>query len=140
MQNLPPYPVVLFDGPCGLCQKSVQFLMRHENGTELRFASIQSEKGQELLKNMHLPLTPDEMVLVVNGEAFSGADAAFELCRYLTYPARILGIFRVLPKALTHRVYRWVARHRYQWFGKAEECLLPEPDQSARFLDEVKVS
>jgi len=135
MQELLTHPVVLYDGPCGLCQRSVRFLLRHENGTHLRFASLQSEQGQAILSFFKLPSSLDEMVFVENGTPSSGADAALALCAYLRYPAKALGIFRIIPRSLSRRVYRWIARHRYQWFGKKEECLLPQPDQAARFLD-----
>lgn len=134
MPDTPSHPVVLFDGPCGLCQRSVRFLLRQEKKPELRFASIQSKAGQRLLKEHALPLEATEMVFVEDGKAYAGSEAAFEISKYLKFPLRAVRVFRYLPRFLHQGVYRWVARNRYKWFGKDESCALPAPEQAERFL------
>lgn len=129
-----PDPVVLFDGPCILCQRSVRFLLRHEREPRLSFASLQSGTAQQLLEKYPLPSGTDAMVLIEEGQLSIGSEAALRLCRYLKAPWRWLGVFRHLPGWLHQPVYRWIARHRYAWFGRDESCPLPDPEQADRFL------
>ncbi|MDF3128409.1 DCC1-like thiol-disulfide oxidoreductase family protein [Kiritimatiellaeota bacterium B1221] len=128
------HPLVLFDGPCTLCQRSVRFILRHEKFAELRFSSLQSETGQTQLRAFALPPTIDAMVLILNREAYTGSEAAFRICKYLRWPWRWFYGCRYLPGWMHRPVYRWISRHRYQWFGKNESCPLPDPAQAERFI------
>lgn len=129
-----PTPLVLFDGPCTLCQRAVRFILRHEQDAQLSFASLQSEIGQETLREYSLPPDIDAMVLIEDGRAFQGSDAAWVLCKYLRSPWRIFHLLRHLPGWMHQPLYRWIARHRYRWFGKDESCPLPNPEQASRFF------
>lgn len=127
-------PLVLFDGPCTLCQRSVRFILRHERSSDLKFSSLQSETGQNQLQTFAVPPEIDAMVLIEEGEAFTGSDAALRICNYLRRPWRWFYALRHLPGWMHRPVYRWIARHRYQWFGKDESCPLPDPAQADRFI------
>ncbi|MEX2606301.1 MAG: DCC1-like thiol-disulfide oxidoreductase family protein [Kiritimatiellia bacterium] len=130
-----PEPIILFDGPCTFCQKSVRFILRHEKSPQLRFASLQSETGKTLRETYRIPPDNDSMILIRNAEAFTGSDAAIRVCAHLRAPWSWLHAFRHLPAFLHAPVYRWIARNRYRWFGKDETCPLPDPDQAHRFLE-----
>jgi predicted DCC family thiol-disulfide oxidoreductase YuxK len=127
-------PLILFDGPCTLCQKSVRFILRHEKSPQLHFASLQSETGRTQLKKFQIPPENDSMILIQQGGAFTGSHAAIRVCAYLRAPWSWFHAFRHLPAFIHAPLYRWFARHRYRWFGKDETCPLPDPDQSERFL------
>lgn len=127
-------PVVLFDGPCSLCQKSVRFILRHERRPVLYFASLQSDTGKQLFEKHALPPETDAMILIEEGKAYTGSEAALHLCKYLNYPWRLFNSFRKLPSYLHQPVYRWIAGNRYRWFGKDDNCPLPDPEQAQRFL------
>lgn len=129
-----PEPLILFDGPCNFCQKSVRFILRHEKSPELQFASLESDIGKTLREAHHIPPENDSMILIRDGQAFTGSDAAIRACAFLRPPWSWLHSFRHLPAFLHAPVYRWIARNRYRWFGKDESCPLPDPDQSERFL------
>lgn len=130
----PEEPLVLYDGECGLCQRSVRFLLRHEKAAVLKFAPLQSELGESLLKQHGLKTDLGEMVLIENGEVKTGPEGALASCRYLKAPARWLSVGRLLPPPVRRGLYRFVARRRIRWFGKADLCSLPDPEQSDRFL------
>ena len=127
-------PLVLFDGPCTLCRKSVRFLLRHEQAPELQFASLQSDLAKQALQQYQVPQDSDAIVLLVDDRAWIGSEAALRLASYLKAPYRWGRIFRFLPAAFHQAVYRWIARHRYRWFGRDEQCPLPDPEQAERFL------
>lgn len=127
-------PTVLFDGPCSLCQKSVRFILHHERSPVLKFASLQSDVGKQAFEKYNLPPETDAMVLIEEDHVFTGSEAALTLCKYLKLPWRAFYLFRMLPAFIHQPVYRWIAKHRYKWFGKDESCPLPDPEQAERFL------
>ncbi len=130
-------PVVLFDGVCNLCNGAVQFIIDRDPGSQFRFASLQSEAGQALLArhDYRLPAgDPESLVLVEGGQVFERSTAALKIARRLSGGWRAFAVLLVLPRALRDVGYRFIARHRYGWFGKSDACRLPTPELKARFL------
>ncbi len=131
------HPVVLFDGVCNLCQGSVQFLLKRDTRGRLRFASLQSDPGRALLaaRGVSLPEgDPDSIQLVEGSRVYTHSDAILRIARHLPGVWKIGALGLVLPRFVRDAVYRWVARNRYRWFGRTEECWLPTPALRARFL------
>lgn len=134
-------PVVLFDGVCNLCNSSVNFLMDKDKKGVLRFASLQSEAGQALLKAHGLSTEGfNSMVLVANGKVYHRSSAALRTAKYLPGIWSLGQIFLIVPAFLRDKVYNLIARNRYRWFGKTEQCRLPTPEERARFLELSQVS
>lgn len=129
-----PPPLILYDGICGLCQRSVRFILRWERMPEFHFLPLQSDKGRELLRKHGVPADTDAIVLIESNEARTGADAALLICKRLRAPVRWLTAFRVLPRSWRDGLYRAVAKRRYRWFGKTDTCELPSPEHAERFL------
>lgn len=137
MRTDPEAPILLFDGVCNLCHSAVNFIFAHEKAPILRFASLQSPEGQELLKDYHLPQTyVDSLVLIERHHAYTHSEAALRVSAYLKPPFSLGRVATMLPQPVRDLAYLWVARHRYQWFGKKDQCLLPTPERRARFLDQ----
>lgn len=130
-------PILLFDGVCNLCSGSVQFVIKHNGNQNVRFASLQSEIGEELLKGADLPADYlGSLVLVENGKIFVKSDAALKLAKHLNGLWKLGGIFLIVPKFIRNPIYDWIARNRYKWFGKKEVCWIPKPEWKTRFLDQ----
>jgi predicted DCC family thiol-disulfide oxidoreductase YuxK len=127
--------VVLFDGPCNLCNGTVRFIVRHDPAGRFRFASLQSEAGRRLLAvyDSHIA-GADSVVLIRNGRAFVESDAAIHIAASLGWPWRALGGLRVVPRPLRDAAYGFVARNRHRWFGKDDHCALPTPELARRTL------
>ncbi len=129
-------PVVLFDGVCNLCIGSLQWLIRMDRRERLRFGTLQSDAGGELLKRCGLPEDYDDSMVVVEGErAYTDSDAVLRIARLLGFPWAVASIASILPKRFRDRAYRLLAESRYDWFGKREQCMVPDPDLRARFID-----
>ncbi|QJX45615.1 thiol-disulfide oxidoreductase DCC family protein [Hymenobacter taeanensis] len=128
--------IILFDGVCNLCHGFVQFVIGRDKNQYFQFASLQSEVGQALLRQHGLQpaITPETVVLLEGGQAYAYSSAVLRIMRHLSGAWRWLYIARVLPRPLRDAAYRFVARHRYQWFGQQEACLLPTPALRQRFL------
>lgn len=130
------YPVLLFDGVCNLCNASVQWVLKRDRKGAFRFASLQSETGQELLKAFGFSQKNfDTVVLIDGGRIYTRSDAPLEVVRRLGGGWPLLTVFKIIPLAVRNAVYDWVACNRYRWFGKREACMLPRPEWKDRFLD-----
>ena len=128
--------IVLFDGVCNLCNGAVDFVIRRDPKQQFTFASLQSERGKELLKQHGLPTnTLNSIVLIQDGKAYQRSDAALRIAQGLQGAWPSLGIFQFLPRFLRDGVYGFIARNRYRWFGKRDTCRLPTPQERARFLE-----
>ncbi len=129
-----PY-LLLFDGVCNLCDGAVQFVLKHDTQGRIHFGSIQSEAGSQLYRQHGLdPEKPHTMLFISPKGAFHQSDAALEIADQLGLPWSLAKVFKVIPKTLRDRAYRFVADHRYQWFGKHDQCALPRPEWRGRFL------
>src|SRR4051812_20712440 len=130
------HPVVLFDGVCNLCNASVQLIIDRDPAAHFRFASLQSDVGQQLLAQVGAPPeTPDSVLLVENGKLYIESEAALRIARHLRGPLRLTWVLLAVPHQLRDPAYRFIARNRYRWFGKSESCRVPTPELRARFLD-----
>ena len=134
----PSGPVLLFDGVCNLCNRSVQFILRHECAPTLRFAALQSPAGRGLLVSHGLPADHRQsLVLIVDGRALTESDAAAAVAAHLRAPWRWARALRLLPRGWRDAFYRFIASRRYRWFGRrpeVEACLLPRDELRSRFL------
>jgi predicted DCC family thiol-disulfide oxidoreductase YuxK len=135
-------PIILYDGVCGLCNRLVQFLLRHDKRGQLRFASLQSDFAAKLLLRHGLdPKDLDTFHFVENHDqqderVFQRSDAVIKAGRELGgFWAMLAALGRLLPRAVRNLLYRIIARNRYRMFGKYQTCMLPEPNQRSRFLD-----
>jgi predicted DCC family thiol-disulfide oxidoreductase YuxK len=129
-------PIILFDGVCNLCNRSVQFILKRDRRGLFRFASLQSPIGQSLLHKSGLPSDHlDSFVLVDNEKVYTRSSGALRVLKLLGGTWSILYGLWIIPRPLRDKLYDWVAQHRYRWFGKEENCWLPRPEWKERFLD-----
>ena len=132
-------PVLLYDGVCGLCNRLVQFVLKHDHRAHFRFASLQSDYAARILQRHDFDPDDLDTVYVVqeSGARISArSDAVISVLRELGgFWAAVAVALRIFPKSLRDWGYGIVARHRYRVFGKYETCPLPEKKYQDRFLD-----
>lgn len=129
--------IILFDGVCNLCNASVQFVIKRDKKDVFRFAALQSEQGQQLLAERNIdPDETDSIVLIEPGVAYyTRSRAAIEIASELGGGWRLLRIFEyILPTSLRDSLYNFIARNRYKWFGRKDQCMIPTPELKAKFL------
>lgn len=137
MQNLPPNKkIILFDGVCNLCDSAVQFIIACDKKDVFRFVALQSDLGQQIIAHIGMDTQNiDSIILYEPGIAYYyKSDAALEIAKSLGGIFYFAGIFNIFPIALRNALYDYVARNRYRWYGKRENCLLPTPELKAKFL------
>lgn len=130
------HPILLFDGNCTLCNHSVQFVLKHEKNKNIQFASLQSIIGKKLLQQYAInPHEVDSLVLIINERVYTKSSGALQLTKYLKGLYPLLFGLMIVPAFIRNAVYDYVARNRYKWFGKSDNCMMPTPELKNRFLE-----
>ncbi len=131
---------ILFDGVCNFCNASINFMIDRDSKGIFKFASLQSEVGQELLKKFRLKTndlenrTFDSIVAIDGNKVYQKSDAALEIARRMDGIWKIFYIFKIIPSFLRNPIYDLIARNRYRFFGRTDACRIPTPELKARFL------
>jgi predicted DCC family thiol-disulfide oxidoreductase YuxK len=132
--------IILFDGVCNLCNRSVQFILRRDRRRLFVFASLQGSAGQQLLQKFGLPAREfNSFVLIENDKVYTRSSGALRVLLHLDGGWPLLYCLWIIPKPLRDRIYDWIARNRYRWFGRRESCWVPSLDLQQRFLDQGQV-
>jgi predicted DCC family thiol-disulfide oxidoreductase YuxK len=129
------HPVILFDGICNLCNGAVQFVINRDAGEKFRFASLQSSIGKTYLKQFELTADVYSIILIKNDRVFDKSSAALEIAKDLSGLWPAFYAFKIFPKYIRDSIYDYIAAHRYKWFGKKDECMIPTPELKTRFLE-----
>lgn len=137
------HPVLLYDGVCGLCNRFVQFILRHDHKTDFRFAALQSPIAQQILARHNKDANEfDTVCLVLDyGQHTERVLVRSDATQFIF--TQLGGIWRILasaasliPRPVRDLGYRFVARHRYRIFGRYDTCPLPSQEIRHRFLDQ----
>jgi predicted DCC family thiol-disulfide oxidoreductase YuxK len=134
-QLLAKQPILLFDGECGFCNKSVQFfLAREKKNKKMHFAPLQSEVGIALRKYFEIDDKTDSIILIKNHGAYIKSCAALRLAPYMKglWPALITLV--IIPPFIRNKVYDFIAKRRMKWFGRVDNCALLDKEDRERFL------
>ena len=128
--------ILLFDGVCNLCSGFVQFVLKNEKSGEIKFASLQSSIGEQIIKHYKVSQNGlESIVFIQNEKAYEKSEAIIKISRHLVKPWSFLPFFSFLPVAFRNFIYDLVASNRYRIFGKKDVCWIPDPKWKKRFLD-----
>ena len=135
---MPLIVVLLYDGDCGFCDRTVKFVLRHDRDGVLRFAALQSAFGQAVRERHPELAEVDSLVWLDSTDGTERvavrSEAALRLAGYLGGVWRVVWVARLIPRVLRDAAYDLFARHRYRLFGRADQCELPSPAERQRFL------
>ena len=138
MQNLPQHnKIILYDGLCNLCNASVQFIIKRDSKDVFRFVSLQSNLGQQIVQHLELDTQKVDSILLYNSVQNTylyKSEAVFEIIKSSGGIFYCLLIFRLIPIAITNKIYDFIARNRYRWFGEKKSCLVPTKELESKFL------
>ena len=128
-------PILLFDGHCNLCNAWVNFIVKRDPSCRILFASLQSPAGRRLLEDHKIDANYiDSLALFEEDKVSVSSTAALRILSYLDGWERHLIYLTILPRTFRDLVYRFVAKNRYKWFGRREQCMVPTVKLSKRFL------
>jgi len=126
--------IIFFDGICALCNKFVQFVIRHDPEGCFKFAALQSDIAKRLLgESFTTPMKT--VVLFQSGKIYKRSTAALRICAQLSGGWQLLYIFHFIPGFIRDAVYDIIAKSRYRWFGRINQCTVPPPEIRSRFLN-----
>ena len=129
-------PVLLYDGTCGVCSQTVQWVLAHERSHSLRFAAIESAVGSELRALAGVSADVDSVLWTELRDGRVHADlrssALLRVLGYVGGPWRLLSALRIVPAFLRDAGYRAFAKRRYRI--RAQSCLVPTAQERVRFL------
>jgi predicted DCC family thiol-disulfide oxidoreductase YuxK len=127
--------IFFFDGVCGLCNRNVDFILRHDRNRKFKFVALQDQKALKILSSAGLP-PPDysSSILFQDGQFYYKSDVYFAIFSALGMPWSMITPLRLIPKSLRDKVYDCVAANRYRVFGKLESCRAATGNEKERFL------
>jgi len=129
-------PVLLFDGVCNLCNRTVQEIIPRDPTGKIAFAPLQSDIGRALQERHGFDTENLDTVILVEGNSVhTKSDAAIRVAELLGWPYGALVVGRLVPRELRNELYDFVAENRYDWFGRKDQCMVPDEDVSDRFLE-----
>ena len=127
--------IILFDGVCNFCNSSVNFIIERDREGYFKFAPLQSEIGEKLLRENGVDkIETDSVVLIEDGKVYTHSTAALRVARKLSGAWKWFYYLIVVPRIVRDGAYKLFAKYRYKLFGKKDECMLPTPEIRARFL------
>lgn len=128
--------IILFDGICNFCNSAVNFVIKNDRKSSIKFATLQSEIADRLLEKYSFSKEGlRTFFFIENGKVYTSSTAAIRVCRYLGGLWPLMIGFIIVPKFIRDGIYNWVSKNRYKWFGKREECMIPSPEVKMRFLN-----
>ena len=125
--------IIFFDGVCGLCNKTVNFLMRIDKRQNLKFAPLQGQTAQgrlpaEIIEDLNT------LIFYENGKLSNRSTAVLRAIKTIGGFWRLLYVFIIIPSPMRDWIYKTVAKNRYKWFGKHDTCRMPTPEERGRLL------
>jgi predicted DCC family thiol-disulfide oxidoreductase YuxK len=127
-------PIIFFDGVCGMCNAFVDFTLRVDRQEKFLFAPLQGSLARELLP----PLSEDprqwSIIYMDERGIHDQSDAVLQVYRRLGGRWWLFSLARHIPRSIRNALYRVIARNRYRWFDRKEQCRVPNPEERKRFL------
>ncbi len=128
--------IILFDGVCNLCNGAIQFIIKRDTNNIFLFSPLQSETGQKLLNERKIDSKNIDSIILIEPSIayYIKSNAALEIAKQLNSPWKHIHLFKVFPQGFRDFVYDFIAKNRYNWYGKKEQCMVPTAELKAKFL------
>ena len=126
--------IILFDGQCIFCDHSVQFILKRDVDEVFQFASLQSDIGQQLLKQYNVDSSMDSIVVIYMNKLYTQSDAAIVIAQQFKGLWKLLTVVKFIPKWLRDKMYVVIAKNRYRLFGEMDTCRIPTEEERRQFL------
>lgn len=129
-------PIILFDGVCNFCNRTVNVIIEHDKAVKFQFAASQTQAGINILQKFRLDQKASASVILIdNDKVYTKTDAVIQIAQQLSgWPRLFIGL-KFIPKFLRDFGYDLIAKNRYALFGKRTTCRIPEASERHRFLE-----
>jgi predicted DCC family thiol-disulfide oxidoreductase YuxK len=135
--NLPEdKKIIIFDGVCNLCNSSINYVIDNDKDDHFRFVTLQSDLGLVIQDKLNIDKKSlDSIILYIpNDGYYVRSTAALKIINDFSGIWKLTQIFYVIPLFIRDYIYNTVAKNRYNWFGKKENCRIPTPELKTKFL------
>lgn len=130
-----PFHIVLFDGVCNLCDRTVRWITQRDKEGQFRFIALQSEQGKQVLLHLNLPEKESNSVIYINHQGiFTRSNAVLEILHHMNNGWSRFYFLHIVPKGFRDEIYDLIAKTRYRIFGKKEFCEVPQDLNKNRFV------
>lgn len=129
--------LILFDGICNLCNSSINYVIKHDKDDVFMFAPLQSKVGKKIINDHNIDASKTDSIILYEhskGVSFKST-AALKIASRLGFPRNLMAIFYVIPAFIRNWVYDYIAKNRYNWFGKQDACMIPTPELRKKFIE-----
>lgn len=137
---MPDFPqnkkIILFDGVCNLCNSAVQFIIKNDKKDVFRFVALQSELGNDICNYIGVDQNKIDSIILYEPEVayYYKSSAALEIAEDLGGIYSLISVLKIFPEKFRNYVYDYIAKNRYEWYGKNESCMIPTPELKNKFL------
>ena len=129
-------PIILFDGVCNFCNRTVNIILKHDQDAHFKLAASQSNAGLNLLQKFDLDQKASGSVILIDNEkVYTKTDAVVQIATHLKGWPKIFHLIKFIPKPIRDFGYDLIAKNRYALFGKRATCRIPEASERNRFLE-----
>ena len=127
--------VILFDGYCGLCNTSVNWIIAKDSEHHFKFTPLQGEFLRSISIS-HIQTDNPKSIIYLDGTViYHKSTAALRIAKELPFPWKLLYAFIIVPRPIRDYIYDIIANNRYQWFGQLTSCRVPTANEKQYFLD-----
>lgn len=124
--------IIFYDGECGFCNSSVQFVLKHRKHNQIYFATLQSDLAKRVLSNKGVEIKLDTLYYLKNNEVYHKSTAGLRITSELKFPYPLLKILFVVPKFIRDVVYSFIAKRRHNIQNGF--CVLPTEEEKELFI------
>ena len=129
--------LILFDGVCNLCNSSVVYVIKNDPKDRFLFAPLQSDAGKAIISKYNIDTSKTDSILLYSEDKGLKikSSAALHVAKGLKFPISLMAVFFIIPPYIRNWVYDYIAKNRYKWYGKKDQCMIPTPELKAKFLE-----
>ena len=126
--------VILFDGTCAFCERSVRLIATRDNGY-FHFGASQNPEGRALLEQFGTSREATRSIILIDGEQiYLRSDAVLRIAARMRAPWKYARVFLWVPRPIRDLVYSFVAAVRMRIAGASNACEIPPPEIRQRLI------
>ena len=128
--------IILFDGVCNFCNASVLRVIKNDKKNVFLFAALQSDIGLQITTHFKIDTSKiDSIILITSDEDFAlKSTAALKILKEFNGLWKVLQVCWIIPPFIRDHIYNYIAKNRYKWFGKKDNCMLPTEEIKSKFI------
>jgi len=128
--------IILFDGVCNFCNSSVLRIIKHDKKNIFLFTSLESASGKRITAHFNIDTAQIDSIILIESSTnyFIKSTAALKILKQFNGFWKIFQICWVIPPFIRNSMYNYIAKNRYAWFGKKDNCMIPTPEIKSKFI------